>query len=117
MSVSDCKIRLQILSFWHKLVSVIGTIVLTVKSRLLTCVYIFMGLSLEYVILFSGVSRMAYPGVQTEDGVLAPLGKLKNGAPRRRCWMGEGGSMLEVIISFSDNVIGIRLLKIALTLN
>ena len=57
------------------------------------------------------------PGVQTEDGVLAPLGKLKNGAPRRRCWMGEGGSMLEVIISFSDNVIGIRLLKIALTLN
>ena len=46
------------------------------------------------------------PGVQTEDGVLAPLGKLKNGAPRRRCWMGEGGSMLEVIISFSDNVIG-----------
>ena len=33
------------------------------------------------------------------------------------CWMGEGGSMLEVIISFSDNVIGIRLLKIALTLN
>ena len=57
------------------------------------------------------------PGVQTEDGVLAPPGKLKNGAPRRRCWMGEGGSMLEVIISFSDNVIGIRLLKIALTLN
>ena len=61
---------------------------------------------------------MAYPGwhtpgVQTEDGVLAPLSKLKNGAPRRRCWMGEGGSMLEVIISFSDNVIGIRLLKIA----
>ena len=40
------------------------------------------------------------PGVQTEDRVLAPLGKLKNGAPRRRCWMGEGGSMLEVIISF-----------------
>ena len=65
----------------------------------------------------SGVSRMAYPGVQTEDGVLAPPGKLKNGAPRRRCWMGEAGSMLEVIISFSDNVIGIRLLKIALTLN
>ena len=31
--------------------------------------------------------------------------------------MGEGGSILEVIISFSDNVIGIRLLKIALTLN
>ena len=65
---------------------------------------------------------MAYPGwhtpgVQTEDGVLAPPGKLKNGAPRRRCWMGEGGSMLEVIISFSDNFIGIRLLKIALTLN
>ena len=60
---------------------------------------------------------MAYPGVQTEDGVLAPPGKLKNGAPRRRCWMGEGGSMLEVIISFSDNVIGIRLLKIAITLN
>ena len=57
------------------------------------------------------------PGVQTEDGVLAPLGKLKNGAPRRRCWMGEGGSMLEVIISFPDNVLGIRLLKIALTLN
>ena len=57
------------------------------------------------------------PGVQTEDGVLAPLGKLKNGAPRRRCWMGEGASMPEVIISFSDNVIGIRLLKIALTLN
>ena len=57
------------------------------------------------------------PGVQTEDGVLAPPGKLKNGAPRRRCWMGEGGSMLEVIITFSDNVIGIRLLKIALTLN
>ena len=57
------------------------------------------------------------PGVQTEDGVLAPLGKLKNGAPRRECWMGEGGSMLEVTISFSDNVIGIRLLKIALTLN
>ena len=57
------------------------------------------------------------PGVQTEDGVLAPPGKLKNGAPRRRCWMGEGGSMLEVIISFSDNVIGIRSLKIALTLN
>ena len=52
------------------------------------------------------------PGVQTEDGVLAPPGKLKNGAPRRRCWMGEGGSMLEVIISFSDNVIGIRLLKL-----
>ena len=60
---------------------------------------------------------MAYPGVQTEDGVLAPPGKLKNGAPQRRHWMGEGGSMLEVIISFSDNVIGIRLLKIALTLN
>ena len=57
------------------------------------------------------------PGVQTEDGVLAPLSKLKNGAPRRRCWMGEGGSILKVIISFSDNVIGIRLLKIALTLN
>ena len=66
-------------------------------------------------VINSGVSRMAYPGVQTEDGVLAPPGKLKNGAPRRRCWMGEGGSMLEVIISFSDNVIGIRLLKIALT--
>ena len=47
------------------------------------------------------------PGVQTEDGVLAPPGKLKNGAPRRGCWMGEEGSMLEVIISFSDNVIGI----------
>ena len=31
--------------------------------------------------------------------------------------MGGGGSMLQVIISFSDNVIGIRLLKIALTLN
>ena len=66
-----------------------------------------------------GPKAVAYPGwhnpgVQTEDGVLAPLGKLKNGAPRRRCWMGEGGSMLEVIISFSDNVIGIRLLKIAL---
>ena len=58
---------------------------------------------------------MAYPGVQTEDGVLVPPGKLKNGAPRRRCWMGEGGSMLEVIIPFSDNVIGIR--EIALTLN
>ena len=57
------------------------------------------------------------PGVQTEDGILAPLGKLKNGAPRRRCWMGEGGSMLEVVISFSDNVIGIRFSKIALTLN
>ena len=55
--------------------------------------------------------------MQTEDGVLAPPGKLKNGAPRRRCWMGEGGSMIEVIISFSDNVIGIWLLKIALTLN
>ena len=69
-----------------------------------------------------GPASVAYPGwhtpgVQTEDGVLAPPGKLKNGAPRRRCWMGEGGSMLEVIISFSDNVIGIRLLKIALTLN
>ena len=63
---------------------------------------------------------VAYPGwhtprVQTEDGVLAPPGKLKNGTPRRRFWMGEGGSMLEVIISFSDNVIGIRLLKIELT--
>ena len=57
------------------------------------------------------------PRVQTEDGVLAPPGKLKNGAPRRRCWIGERGSMLEVIISFSDNVIGISLLKIALTLN
>ena len=57
------------------------------------------------------------PGVQTEDGVLTPLDKLKNGAPRRRCWMGEGGSMLEVIISFSDNIIDIRLLEIALTLN
>ena len=57
------------------------------------------------------------PGVQTEDGVLAPPGKLNFGAPRQRCWMGEGGSMLKVIISFSDNVIGIRLLKIALTLN
>ena len=62
------------------------------------------------------VSPVAYPGwhtpgVQTEDGVWAPPGKLKNGAPRRRYWMGEGGSMLEVIISFSDNVIGIRLLK------
>ena len=73
---------------------------------------------IEYLILVT----VAYPGwhtpgVQTEDGVLAPLGKSKNGAPRRRCWMGEGGSMLEVIISFSDNVIGIRLLKIALTLN
>ena len=47
------------------------------------------------------------PGVQTKDGVLAPPGKFKNGAPRRRCWMGEEGSMLEVIISISDNVIGI----------
>ena len=55
--------------------------------------------------------------MQTEDRVLAPLGKFKNDAPRRRCWMGEGGSMLEVIISFSDNVIGIRLLNIAVTLN
>ena len=25
------------------------------------------------------------PGVQTEDAVLAPPGKLRNGAPRRRC--------------------------------
>ena len=50
------------------------------------------------------------PGVQTEDWVLAPPGKLKNGAPWWRCWVGEGGSMLEVIISFSNNVIGIRLL-------
>ena len=57
------------------------------------------------------------PGCKPRTGVLAPPGKLKNGAPRRRCWMGEGGSMLEVIISFSDNVIGIRLLKIVLTLN
>ena len=65
----------------------------------------------------SGVSRMAYPrGANRGRGFGAP-GKLKNGAPRRRCWMREGGSMLEVIISFSDNVIGIRLLKIALTLN
>ena len=76
----------------------------------------------ELYFMFCWVIPVAYPGwhtpgVQTEDGVLAPLGKLKNGAPRRRCWMGEGGSMLEVIISFSDNVIGIRLLKIALTLN
>ena len=55
--------------------------------------------------------------MQTEDGVLAPPGKLKNGAPRRRCWIGEGGSKLEVIISCSDNVVDIRLLKIALTLN
>ena len=39
------------------------------------------------------------------------------GRPWLRHWMGEGGSMLEVIISFSDNFIGIRLLKIALTLN
>ena len=58
----------------------------------------------------SMTSSVAYPGwhtpgVQTEDGVLAPLGG------------GVGGSMLEVIISFSDNVIGTRLLKIALTLN
>ena len=65
----------------------------------------------------SGVSRMAYPRGANRGRGLAPPGKLKNGAPRRRCWMGEGGSMLEVIISFSDNVIGIRLLKIALTLN
>ena len=76
---------------------------------------------LDHPSISTGIS-VAYPGwhtpgVQTEDGVLAPPGKLKNGAPRLRCWIGEGGSMLEVIISFSDNVIGIRLLKIALTLN
>ena len=35
----------------------------------------------------SGVSRMAYPGGQTENEFLAPLGKLKNGAPRQ----GGGG--------------------------
>ena len=58
------------------------------------------------------------PGCKPRTGFWRPRGKLKNGAPRRRCWMGEGGSILEVIISFSDNVIGIiRLLKIALTLN
>ena len=79
------------------------------------------GTEVEHVTQFNFLA-VAYPGwhtpgVQTEDGVLAPLGNLKNSAPRRRCWMGEGGSMLEVIISFSDNVIGIRLLKIALTLN
>ena len=68
-------------------------------------------------VYFSGVSRMAYPRGANRGWGLAPPGKLKNGAPRRRCWMGEGGSMLGVIISFSDNVIGIRLLKIALTLN
>ena len=44
---------------------------------------------------------------------MAPLGGDVGWGPG----MGEGGSMLEVIISFSDNVIGIRLLKIALTLN
>ena len=63
---------------------------------------------------------MAYSRGTNRGRGLAPPGKLKNGAPRRRCWMGEGGSMLEVIISFSDDVIhviGIRLLKIALTLN
>ena len=50
-----------------------------------------------------------------QDGI--PPGCKPRTPPRRRCWMGEGGSMLEVIISFSDNVIGVRLLKIALTLN
>ena len=64
---------------------------------------------------------MAYPGwhtpgVQTEDGVLAPPGQIEEWRPSAEVLVGEGGSMLEVIISFSDNVIGIRLLKIALTL-
>ena len=45
--------------------------------------------------------------MQTEDGVLAPLGKLKNGAPSAEVL--DGGRGLEVIISFSDNVIGISL--------
>ena len=57
------------------------------------------------------------PGVQTEDGVLAPPGQIEEWRPSAEVLVGEGGSMLEVIISFSDNVLGIRLLKIALTLN
>ena len=78
--------------------------------------YVWLELLLK-VFNTSGVSSMAYPrGANRGRGFGAP-GKLKNGAPRRRCWMGEGGSMLEVFISFSDNVIGIRLLKFALTLN
>ena len=55
------------------------------------------------------------PGCKPRTGFWRP-GQIEEWRPRRRCWMGEGGSMLEVIISFSDNVIGIRLFKIALTL-
>ena len=84
------------------------------KSTLVQYFYAELEIPVEQAVAYPGWHT---PGVQTEDGVLAPRGKLKNSAPRRRCWMGEGGSMLEVIISFSDNVIGIRLLKIALTLN
>ena len=78
---------------------------------------LFPTIRIQHNSTISGVSRIAYPrGANRGRGFGAP-GKLKNGAPRRRCWMGEGGSMLEVIISFSGNVKGIRLLKIALTLN
>ena len=69
------------------------------------------------VVSCSGVSRMAYPRGANRGRVLAPPGKLKNGAPRGRCWMGEGDLNARSDYFFSDNVIGIRLLKNSLTLN
>ena len=72
---------------------------------------------LETYMEISGVSRMAYPrGANRGRGFGTP-GQIEERRPSAEVLDGEGGSMLEVIISLSDNVIGIRLLKIALTLN
>ena len=67
--------------------------------------------------MYSGVSRMAYPRGANRGRDFGAPGQIEEWRPSAEVLDGGRGSMLEVIISFSDNVIGIRLLKIALTLN
>ena len=69
-------------------------------------------ISLDQWRIQDGIPRGANRG----RGFGAP-GQIEEWRPSAEVLDGGRGSMLEVIISFSDNVIGIRLLKIALTLN